>query len=73
MVSDVGTPAQINEGVATLHGITVTDLINSPNYSVLKQEFLAGKMKDVRDNLKQTMGLDDSEAWAVIMADMLDT
>lgn len=72
MIGGLDTPSAVNEDVAKLHGITITDLINSSNYATLKQEYLTGKMNLVRDKLKTNIGLDDSESWAVIMADALN-
>ena len=64
----VKTGADENRAAAEYHGITVEGLINSPNYKILKEEFAASFISKGLARLKENFGLDDKEAWAIVMA-----
>ena len=57
--------AQVNKTVAKLNGITVKDLIDSPNYEKLIQEFRNSVITSIVDSLVNE-GLEQKQAWALI-------
>lgn len=57
--------AEFNEVVAAHNGISVVDLINSPNYKVLGSEYVESIIKIVVEKLKSDLGLTDVQAWSV--------
>lgn len=56
----------INAAVAEHHGIAVEQLINSPNYQLLKTEYMNGLMLKFMESLKLKLNLTDKEAWAML-------
>lgn len=65
----VQTVAEVNSAVAKSNGITVDVLVNSPNYTLLKQEYLNSKITDVRNLFKDKMALTEVESWAVVLSE----
>lgn len=61
----------INQAVADTHNITVEDLINSPNYLTLKQEYARGLFIGVVRKVKEKFNLTEIEAWSITVAEML--
>ena len=55
-----------NKLVAAAHGITVLDLINSPNYKILVEDYAHGILRDLVGILKEKFGATDVQAWALI-------
>ena len=55
----------INKAVANDNGIDIIDLINSPNYNVLLNEFIEKQIIKVKDSLIKN-GFNDKTAWAII-------
>jgi len=52
--------------IADHYGISVIDLINSPNYKTLVEEYDEILAKKIISSLCSDVGLDDIEAWGVI-------
>lgn len=61
----------LNKEVAAHNGVSVSDLIGSPNYQELVQEFCYSRVVKVIDNVKDLFGFTSQEAWAVILAEQL--
>lgn len=57
--------AEMNLKVADFHGILVSDLINSLNYSILIEKF-EEYITSIMINLLKKKELTDIEAWAII-------
>lgn len=55
------------DAIAKFHGITVKDLINSPNYEILKSEYEASAVENALEFFRTEIGLDHKEAWAILM------
>lgn len=53
------------ENIAKFHGISVKDLIDSPNYKVLVEEYGDHKGKEIIREL-EGIGLSNKEAWVVL-------
>jgi hypothetical protein len=68
-----GVPSDItNPDTAAHHGITVEQLINSPNYSVLKEEYREHLFQGLKKKVSEAFGLTDKETWAMVLAGQLD-
>lgn len=69
IMSDIYTSdnAILNKKISEFNGISVLDLINSPNYTVLKEEFFKASLVKAINSLKED-GFSDKESWALIMA-----
>lgn len=63
--------AELNAQTAAHHGITVPELIGSPNYARLKEEYGEHMTLKVIDAMKDAFGLEDKEAWAVATSSQL--
>ena len=61
----VNTMADYNIKVAEFHGISLADLINSPNYETLKSEYAKNGI-DFILNVYKDAGFEDKEAWALV-------
>lgn len=61
---------ELNKKIADFHGISVEQLINSPNYKVLNEEYGGHYVREMVASLKQEMGATDVQAWAVIAVAM---
>lgn len=57
--------AQLKPAVAAFHGITVKELIDSPNYKTLSQEYFENRIAKVLETLKE-YGIDDKTGWALL-------
>jgi hypothetical protein len=70
---NLSTPpaGELNKQAAAHHGITVEQLINSPNYATLKTEYAEHMVERVMTALKSEFGFEDKEAWALMMHDKL--
>lgn len=66
------TNTDVNKAVAESNGITVGQLINSPNYSTLKNEHAFMMVRKAMNVLKEEFGLDDKEAWGMMMHEQLE-
>ena len=64
----VGTDTAKNrkEQAAEYHGITVKDLIDSPNYEKLIKEFVTHTCRKLMSSFK-SHGFTDKEAWCLLM------
>jgi len=58
----------LNKAIAESNGISVKDLINSPNYGTLKDEYTFGRIRDVIKLMESNLGLANDEAWAIMAA-----
>jgi len=58
--------AELNKKLAEHNGIEVIDLINSPNYETLKEEYSKSLMMKALDILKEE-SFSDKEAWALLV------
>ena len=65
------TGAVYNQLVADFHGISVETLVNSPNYSKLKEEHMVNLYQKAIGILETDVSLTNKEAWAVITAGQL--
>lgn len=63
------TEESLNEKIAKHNGISVKDLIDSPNYLILKEEFAREKFHEVR-GIYLSEGFDDKESWAMMCVSM---
>lgn len=63
------TMSEFNQAVAEYHGISVLDLINSPNYESLKGEFGNHNISRLVSIYKEE-GFDDKESWALVCVSM---
>ena len=66
-------PSELNKRAAEHHGITIDQLINSPNYAVLKSEYGESMVHKVMGILKTEFGFEDKEAWALMLHDRLES
>lgn len=66
-ISDISvkTMAELNVKVSEFHGITVPDLINSPNYEKMKAEYANHNLALIR-NIYLDAGFSDKESWALV-------
>lgn len=62
--------AEFNRIVAEHHGISVLDLINSPNFLALQEQYRVFMTTKIHDRLVAD-GFSDKEAWAILMVDKL--
>lgn len=62
-----GTP-EYKQAVATMHGIGVIDLINSPNYEKLVEEYDLHLFDQLKKSFTSTFSLTDAETWAILYA-----
>jgi hypothetical protein len=62
----------VNEAVAKHNGITVLDLINSPNMQLLIEQWYSHNMEQAVKILKD-YGLTEVEAWSCLLADKLES
>ena len=60
--------ADLNKSTAEFHGITVEQLINSPNYNKLKEEFGESAIERLLKFLNAEFELSNPEGWAILMA-----
>lgn len=58
--------SEINKKIAEFHGIQVVDLLNSPNYQILCDEYITDIVKQMVSRLKIDLVLNDVEAWAFL-------
>ncbi len=56
----------LNKKIADSNGITAEQLINSPNYQVLHQEYINGVIHDLVNTIKKQFNATDIQAWALI-------
>jgi len=57
--------SEINKRAAEFQGISVLDLINSPNYETLVAECSHATLEKLIQTMKDDGGLKDIEAWAI--------
>ena len=62
----ISNVAAMNKAAAEFHGITVVDLINSPNRVELLGEYQLDFIKKNIVNRLTEYGLDDKQAWAIV-------
>ena len=55
------------ESISKYHGITIKDLINSPNYSTLVDEYVGSQIRQVISIFKEQGGFSNKEAWGLII------
>lgn len=55
-----------NQRIAEYHGISVEQLINSPNYKALCGEYGESVVKEFAKKLKEKFEITDKEAWALV-------
>ena len=64
-VSSIKTKAELNDAVATSNGITLSELINSPNYSVLIDDY-EKRIFNQGIQILSDYGFTDIECWALV-------
>lgn len=57
--------SEFNIKSAEFHGITLSELVNSPNYEILKNEYATHNLSLIRNIYKES-GFNDKESWALI-------
>ncbi len=57
---------ELNELIAKHHGIGVVELINSPNYRLLCDEYKNDALKKLVKKTVEKMGITEKAAWAII-------
>lgn len=57
---------QLNQEVANFHGVSLETLVNSPNYSKLKDEYGEHKLKQLLEFFESEFGLDNKEGWSLL-------
>ena len=60
------TQAERNIKIAEFHGISVLDLINSPNLTTLVEMFQESRTLEMKTVLMEKLGVSDKESWAII-------
>jgi len=55
----------LNEGIANSNGITVSELLNGPNYEVLRDEYVLSRIYLFKDEIVKA-GITDVQAWGII-------
>lgn len=64
---DLSNDKDQNKRVAEYHGISVEQLINSPNYKVLCEEYGESIIYEFVKKLKEKFETTDKEAWALVL------
>lgn len=72
LTKDDEDPKTGKEQIAAFHGITVEQLINSPNYQTLQNEYGTAKLDKIRATLGAEFGLDDRQTWAFVLAEQIE-
>ena len=67
-LGNIDNKADMNKKIAEANGINVETLINSPNYKLLVQEFIAKGVKTIVALSREELGLNDKQAWGVLMS-----
>lgn len=62
------TPAKI----AAFVGVSLDNLVASPNYEKFKEEYMHKAINAVVTSLQEEMKLDEKEVWALLVADQLN-
>ena len=65
---EVTTKAGLNVAISEYNGITVQQLIDSPNYKVLVEEYQDNKVCMAISMLERDFGMSNKEAWAMMVA-----
>ena len=60
--------AKFKENAANFHGIGLLDLINSPNYSILMNEYKDTIWNLIHTKIMKKLNLKEKEAWALLCA-----
>src|SRR5271168_3873147 len=63
--------AEFNKQACEYHGVSMETYINSPNYETLKTEFAFTLMRKLVGTVKDAFGLEDKEAWGLVLHDRL--
>jgi hypothetical protein len=63
---DLMDKKSLNIAIAESNGISVKDLIDSPNYEALKSEYTLGRLSDVVALMESDLGIANDEAWAIM-------
>lgn len=58
--------ADLNKDIANFQGISISELINSPNYNTLVEEYKNSEVHRLLEYLK-SKGFSDKEAWAFLV------
>ena len=59
-----------NKKIAESNGIEVIDLINSPNYEILRDEYHAEVMTKLVEKMKDDFKFSDKQAWGIAASSM---
>lgn len=69
LVKELGLPVEkedLNKKIARFNGISVAELINSPNYSLLRDEYLDNSMAGIIDKMVVKFHITQKEAYALV-------
>ena len=58
--------AEVNVKIAEFHGISLPDLINSPNLEILSKVYSEHCTHLLKDKLMEKLNISDKEAWAIL-------
>lgn len=70
-MSNKNTQLDLNKIIAKNNGISVSELINSPNMDFLVKQHHDNFVSDLIQKLKNDFNFTDKEAWSIIMNDYL--
>ena len=70
-VCEMDQDGNVNKAVANYNGISVQDLINSPNMAFLIQQWRMVHLNKAV-NVMKNFGFEENEAWAMLLAEELE-
>ena len=71
-IGKVSGSVSSTKDIADYHGITVEQLVNSNNYVVLCQQYGEHIIRETINIIRDELGVNDKEAWAIFMVDTLE-
>ena len=61
-----GSKKERNKLIAEENGISVKDLLNSPNYELLGSQYEERIFNDFRNRIKDDLNLTEKQSWAIV-------
>jgi hypothetical protein len=65
--NDISDKQVLNERVSKENGVSVVELINSPNYEKLIDEYTTKLAYELIEQIKSKVGFSDKEAWTLLV------